>query len=91
MSEVEISQSERNEFHNALLSSHTQRLYDRIKQHIELGGLKERWYHDNDLVRRTSLHHSQLDKAKSELSRSGLMVLIPGTVQTKFILPDEAE
>ena len=90
MSKTEIPQTEQNEFLN-LLSPNTQKLYGRIKQHIEHRKLTEAWYYDYELSRRCGVPPSQLDRAKSELSRSGLMTVIPGTVQTKFVLRDEPD
>jgi hypothetical protein len=86
---TEISQQEKDQFLNALLSNDTQKLFDIVSQQLGYKKLNERWFTDSELSRRCHFQGRRLETAKSELSRSGLMTVIPGLIQTKFVLNDE--
>lgn len=88
MKEVEISQSEQNKFLNAFLPPDTKKLYDVVKSQLEYKRLNEFWFYDRELSRRCQFQGRRLETAKSRLSASGLMQVIPGLVQTKFVLND---
>jgi hypothetical protein len=73
------------------LSQNALTLFTTIKNYMAHRNLTSIWAYDNQISRSTRLTLPKLHFAQSELSRSGLMILTPGTAQTRYELPDETE
>ena len=89
---IDHATNETNEqqFTSALLSENARKLYENVKAYLAYKNTKGTWLDDNKVSRSSRLTLPKLHFAQSELSRSGLMILIPGESQTQYILPDES-
>jgi hypothetical protein len=72
----------------ATLSSAAIRLYGTVWNRLKSSNSISMWMYDEDLANRSRMPLSLLKSAQSELSQSGLLVLIPGAVQVKYCLPE---
>jgi hypothetical protein len=79
------------EYTATLLSENAQKLYKAVTDYLRYKNVKDSWIDDNWVSRSSRLTLPKLSFAQSELSRTGLLVLAPGTGQTRYILPDDNE
>jgi hypothetical protein len=76
----------------AKLTPEARGLYAAVWNRLTLKKLTSLWMHDDEAARRSLMIANRLPSAQSELSRFGLLVLIPGEIQTRYEFPtDETE
>jgi hypothetical protein len=83
--------TEHAEFTASMLSAKAQKLYQTVIDYLRYKHITSAWIDDNKMSRSSRLTLPKLAFAQSELARSGVLVLTPGTAQTRYELPDEAE
>jgi hypothetical protein len=83
--------SDHAEFTATMLSENAQKLYTTVLSYLKYKNSRGLWIDDNKASKSSRLTLPKLAFAQSELSRSGLMILVPGESQTRYELPDEAE
>jgi hypothetical protein len=76
---------------SASLSENARQLYQTITDYMKHKNVKDVWIDDNKASRSTRLTLPKLAFAQSELNRSGLLVLVPGLAQTRYIVPEGSE
>lgn len=86
---IDHATNETQQFTASMLSPNATTLYQNILGYLKFKNSKGEWISDNRTSKGTRLTLPKLAFAQSELSRSGLLVLIPGTGQTRYELPDE--
>ena len=74
------------------LSPNARRIYQTAWNRLNGYGSDTLWIRDALMVERTRIRPEQLGPAQSELSRAGLVEMVPGLIQTRYrILDPDAE
>jgi hypothetical protein len=70
------------------LSRNARNVFATVWNRLNNYGSATVWMLDTEIVRRAGIRQEQLASAQSELSRAGLLEMLPGLIQTRYRILD---